>query len=164
MIIRQANKSDLAEIKAILNDNIANTTVNFDYGLKDDTYMQSWFSYKLEHKLPIVIAEIDGKVAGYASYGPFRPWDGYRFSIEHSIYTHNDFQRKGVGKALIETLIQQAKKSGYKTMIGCIDAKNINSIHFHQKFGFDIVGKFKDIGYKFDTWLDCVFVQLILQE
>lgn len=164
MIIRQAEKTDLLEIKDILNDNIANTTVNFDYGQKDDEYMENWFSYKSKNKFPILIAEIEGKVAGYASYGPFRPWDGYRLSIEHSIYTHNYYQRRGVGKALIEALILQAKAEGYRTMIGCIDAKNINSIHFHQKFGFDIVGKFKDIGFKFNNWLDCVFVQLILTE
>jgi L-amino acid N-acyltransferase len=162
MKIREAKKADLPEIKEILNNNIANTTVNFDYGLKDDIYMENWFAFKEAHNFPVLIAEIDKKVAGYASYGPFRPWDGYQFSIEHSIYTHDDYQRRGVGKALIQALIQEAKDGGYKTMIGCIDAKNINSIHFHQKYGFESIGKLQKVGYKFDDWLDCVFVQLLL--
>lgn len=162
MIIREAKKTDLKEIQEILNYNIDHTTVNFDYKTKDDEDMLNWFELKANQGFPIWVAEIDCKIAGYASYGPFRQWDGYKFSVEHSIYTHNNFRRLGVGKALIERLIESAKSQNLKTMIGCIDAENINSIHFHQRFGFKILGTFKNIGYKFDKWLDCVFVQLEL--
>lgn len=162
MIIREATKKDLTVIREIWNYNISHTTVNFDYEPKSKEETEEWFGYKKKHNFPIFIADLNGQVAGYASYGTFRAWEGFKYAVEHSIYTHNDFQRMGAGKALMEHMILDAKNNGYRTMIGCIDAKNINSIHFHQKFNFEIVGKMKDIGFKFGNWLDGVFVQLLL--
>lgn len=162
MIIREALKEDLKVIREIWNHNIEETTVNFDYEPKSVKEVEEWFKTKNSQGFPVFVADQNGEVAGYASYGTFRGWEGYKYAVEHSIYTHNDFQRIGVGKALIEHMILDAKNEGYRTMIGCIDAKNINSIHFHHKFGFESVGKMKDIGFKFGKWLDCIFVQLIL--
>lgn len=159
--IKSARVLDAVPIMDLLNYNIKFSTINFDYGEKNLEEIQNWLERKKDTNYPVFIATHSGHFAGYATYGPFRTWDGYKYSVEHSIYTHPDFQRKGIGKALIEHLIEDAKLKGFKTMVGCIDASNINSLHFHLKYGFETVGTFKKIGYKFDRWLDCVFVQTI---
>ena len=100
----------------------------------------------------------------YGSYGIFRAWEAYKFSVEHSIYVQQDFQGQGIGKQLLIALVERAKKDGFHTMIAGIDADNEKSYAFHKKLGFVEVGKFKEVGYKFDRWLDLVFMQLMLDE
>jgi phosphinothricin acetyltransferase len=112
--------------------------------------------------MPVLVCEINGQAVAYGSYGIFRAWDAYKFSVEHSIYVHKNFQGQGIGKQLLIALIDKAKQDGYHTMIAGIDADNQKSCEFHKKLGFFEVGRFKEVGYKFDRWLDLVFMQLML--
>jgi phosphinothricin acetyltransferase len=114
--------------------------------------------------MPVVVSEMNGTVVGYGTYGIFRPWDGYRYSIEHSMYVHNDSRGLGIGKLIMSELIKRATTEGYHTMIAGVDASNNGSYEFHKKLGFIEIGTFKEIGYKFNKWLDLIFMQLILGE
>jgi phosphinothricin acetyltransferase len=162
MIYRDAIESDLIDILNIMNDAILNTTSIYDYKERSIDYISNWWSNKTKESLPIVVCELESKVVAYGSFGIFRQWEAYKFSIEHSIYVMPNYQRHGIGKEMLKLLISKAKKEGYHTMIGGIDSMNTQSIELHKKFGFVEIGKIKEVGYKFDKWLDLVFMQLIL--
>ena len=164
MFIRDAELRDLPIILDIMNDAVLNTTSIYDYGIRNNEFVENWFNKKQLDKMPVLVCEINNKTVAYGSYGIFRAWDAYKFSVEHSIYVHKDFRGQGTGKQLLMALIEKAKKDGYHTMIAGIDADNQNSFNFHKKLGFREVGKFKEVGFKFDRWLDLVFLQLMLNE
>jgi L-amino acid N-acyltransferase len=162
MITRDAEIKDLPVILDIMNDAILHTTSIYDYGIRDTEYVAAWFEKKKTDKMPVLVCEINERAVAYGSYGIFRAWDAYRFSVEHSIYVHKDFRGRGIGKQLLKDLIQRAKTEGYHTMIAGIDSSNQHSCDFHKKQGFVEVGKFMEVGYKFDRWLHLVFLQLML--
>ncbi|PCJ97735.1 MAG: GNAT family N-acetyltransferase [Flavobacteriaceae bacterium] len=162
LIIRPATHKDVPEILEILNFEIKNSTVVYDYEERSLTQQLEWFNSKRESNMPVLIVEKDAKILGYGTFGIYRPWEAYKYSVEHSIYVCNTARGLGVGKKLMETLISQAKNKGYHTMIAGIDAENNGSYSFHEKFGFKEVGRFNEVGYKFDRWLDLIFMQLYL--
>ena len=164
MFIREAQKKDLSIILDIMNDAILHSTSIYDYEIRSAQFVENWFNKKRLDKLPVLVAEIDGSAVAYGSYGIFRAWDAYKFSVEHSIYVQKNFQGQGIGKQLLIELINNAQKDGYHTMIAGIDAANQKSYDFHKKFGFVEAGRMKEVGYKFDRWLDLVFMQLMLKE
>src|SRR5687768_11859941 len=164
MHIREAEHKDLKIILDIMNDAILNTTSVYDYGIRNDDFVLNWFSKKHLDNMPVLVCEINDQAVAYGSYGIFRAWDAYKFSVEHSIYVHKNFQGQGIGKQLLIALIDKAKTDGYHTMIAGIDAVNQKSCDFHKKLGFFEVGRFKEVGYKFDRWLDLVFMQKMLNE
>ena len=164
MHIREAKYGDLKIILDIMNDAILNTTSIYDYKIRTNEFVENWFTKKRSDNMPVLVCEINDQAVAYGSYGIFRAWDAYKFSVEHSIYVHKDFQGQGIGRQLLIALIDKAKKDGYHTMIAGIDASNQKSIGFHTKLGFFEVGRFKEVGYKFDKWLDLVFMQLMLNE
>mgnify|MGYP004727013515 CR=1 FL=1 len=104
------------------------------------------------------------QVIGYATYGDWRPWDGYRFTVEHSVYVHPDAQGQGVGKHLMQQLITSARKQGKHVMVAGIESGNTGSIILHQKLGFTESGTLREVGTKFGRWLDLTFMQLKLGE
>ena len=161
--IRPAIFSDLDTILEIVNHQILNSTSNYDYEPHDFETQKSWFEKKLAENFPVIVAEFENAPIGYATYGTFREKIGYQYTVEHSVYVAQEFIGKGVGKLLLGELIKLAKEQGYHVMIGAIDADNSGSIGFHQKFGFKVVGTIREVGYKFDRWLDLVFMQLILE-
>lgn len=162
MPTRYATKDDLPAILDIMNDAILNTTAIYDYHPRTTEYVHNWFSKKNNDGLPVIVYEKDGAVTGFGSYGIFRPWDGYRFSAEHSIYVAKEYRGQGMGGALLQELIELARKQNFHTLIAGIDADNKDSCAFHEKYGFKEVGRFPEVGYKFDRWLDLVFMQLLL--
>jgi phosphinothricin acetyltransferase len=162
MIIREAEHRDLDIILEIMNDAILNTTAIYDYGIRDREFVENWFDKKQNDNMPVLVSEVNGNVVAYGSYGIFRAWDAYRFSVEHSIYVKKDFQQRGFGKQLLNALIDRSKKDGYHTMIAGIDAANHNSYLFHKNLGFVEAGRIREVGYKFDRWLDLIFMQLML--
>jgi len=164
IIIRQAIKEDILSILEIINFEIEHSTSVYDYKKESLENKIEWFEKKKKDKLPVLVAEQDNNILGYGTFGIFRPWDGYQFSIEHSIYIDKDSRAKGIGKEIMKELIQIAIKLKYHTMIAGIDANNAKSIQFHLNFGFLEVGRFNQIGFKFDKWLDLIFMQLFLKE
>jgi L-amino acid N-acyltransferase len=162
IIIKQATISDLPAILEIVNYEILNTTAIWDYEIRTIDQQTEIFNEKQKNQFPILVAILDNKVVGFGTYGTFRHKVGYRFTVEHSVYVHKDFHGKGIGSVILQELIVIAKKQNLRTIIGVIDSENKGSIAFHQKLGFEIVGHIKHTGFKFNRWLDSVFMQIIL--
>jgi L-amino acid N-acyltransferase YncA len=161
-LIRMAQPGDVPGILEIYNDAILHTTAVYTYASRTMEMMDDWFREKQDKGLPVFVAEVGGRVAGFASYGPFRPWPAYKYSVEHSIYVHKDFRRQGIAKKLLRVLIDKAGASGFHTIVAGIDSENAVSISLHREFGFSEAGVLTQVGYKFGRWLDLQFMQLIL--
>jgi len=164
LIIRNAAPKDLPAILEIINHAILTTTAIYDYDARTLEEQTAWLEKMIADGMPVIVAEHDKEVIGYGSYNIFRPKVGYRFSVEHSIYLNDKSRGIGVGGKLLGSLIQRARESGLHSMIGAIDAANRGSIEFHKKYGFIEKGYLREVGYKFDQWLDVVYMQLILEE
>ena len=162
--LRPATVNDLESILAIVNHNILYSTALYDYNVKSMEYIQQWFKENQEAEWPVIVADIKGTVAGYGTYGTFRTKDGYKYTVEHSVYVNEEYHGKGIGKMLLADLIVLAKKQGMHSMIAGIDAENKGSIEFHKKFGFREAGLLKEVGFKFNRWLDVVFMELHLNQ
>ena len=160
--IRQATENDLPEILAIYNDVILHTTAVYDYEPHTLEMRKQWFKTKQEQGFPVFAATENEKIVGLSSIGPFRAWAAYKYSVENSVYVASDSRGKGIGKLLIPPLIDSAKQLKLHTIIAGIDATNEASLKLHEHFGFKEVAHFKEVGYKFDRWLDLKFLQLIL--
>jgi L-amino acid N-acyltransferase len=160
--IRNAKENDLPEILEIYNDVILHTTAVYDYEPHTLEMRRQWFTTKNEQGFPVFVATEDGKVLGLSSIGPFRAWAAYKFSVETSVYVANECRGKGIGKLLMPPLIEACKQLGLHTIIAGIDASNEASIRLHQYFGFKEVAHFKEVGYKFNRWLDLKFLQLMV--
>lgn len=161
--IRNYQKSDAIAILDIINYNILNATALYDYSIRSLAQQESILESKIQAGFPVIVAENNGVVVGFGMYSEFRFREAYKFTVEHSVYVQQNSQGLGIGKLLLTELIQLAKKQGLHTMIGVIDAENQKSIDFHHQFGFKTVGVIKESGFKFNRWLDSVFVQLILE-
>ncbi|MFM9988878.1 GNAT family N-acetyltransferase [Flavobacterium sp.] len=161
--IRVATIEDMPSVLEIVNHEILHSTSIWDYDIRTLEQQISILKEKKKHNFPFIVAEKKGKIIGFGTYGSFRFKVGYQFTVEHSVYTDKDSIGKGVGKLLMTRLITLAKAQKLHTMIGVIDSENKSSITFHEKFGFKTVGIIKESGYKFDRWLDSVFMQLILE-
>lgn len=162
IIIRQATAADMPGVLEIVNYEILNSTAIWDYDVRTLTEQTVIFEEKKEKKIPFLVAEKNDIIVGFGTYGPFRFKIGYRFTVEHSVYVHKDYTGNGIGSLIVKELIEIAKQQNLHTMIGVIDAENIGSIAFHERMGFKRVGHIKETGYKFDRWLDSVFVQVML--
>lgn len=150
-------------ILAILNDAIVNSTALYDYQPRTPAHMVSWFDAKEQKDLPVIGAENDaGELLGFASYGTFRAWPAYKYSVEHSVYVDARFRGQGVGRTLLEAIVAEAEKQDYHVMVGGIDASNAASIKLHESLGFTHSGTVRQAGFKFGRWLDLAFYQRIL--
>lgn len=162
-MIRQASEADIPGITAIFNDVIRTSTAVYSDTPVDLADRQAWFEARQQAGYPVLVLIEAGQVAAFASFGDWRgAWSGYRFTVEHSIHVRADRRGAGLGKALMQALIPLAQACGKHVMIGGIDADNLASIAFHERLGFEAVARFREVGYKFDRWLDLVFMQRIL--
>ena len=151
------------QILAIFNDAIVNSTALYDYKPRTSQMMITWFDAKAKGKFPVIGMENDaGDLIGFASYGTFRVWPAYKYSIEHSVYVDARFRGQGIGQRLLHEIINAAQEQNYHLMVGVIDAANSVSIRLHEKLGFVHCGTIRHAGFKFGRWLDVVFYQLIL--
>ena len=147
----------------ILNEAIVNSTALYDYVPRPPQAMATWFATKRANGFPVVGAvDASGALAGFASWGTFRAFPAYKYTVEHSVYVHHQHRRRGLGKLLIGELIQRARMSDVHVMVGCIDASNAASIDLHRRLGFVHSGTFEQVGFKFGKWLDAAFYQLRL--
>ncbi len=152
-----------AAILEILNDAIVSSTALYDYRPRELGSMTGWFDAKRAGRFPVWGALDDaGELLGFASYGSFRAWPAYKYSVEHSVYVARERRGHGVGKALMVRLIQNAIEQQLHALIGGIDAANTDSVAFHQRLGFVHAGTIKEAGFKFGRWLDLAFYQLLL--
>lgn len=151
-------------ILSILNEVIADSTALYDYKPRSLENMSEWFKAKQASSFPVIGAiSPDGELLGFASYGTFRAWPAYKYSIEHSVYIRRDHRGKGLGRILMERLIAKAMEQQYHVMIGGIDESNGASVMLHRRLGFSHAGTIKQAGFKFGRWLDLAFYQLVLQ-
>lgn len=163
MIVRDATLNDAEAIRAIYNDAVLNTTAVFDYTAREPQAQRDWLQMKTDQNLPVLVAEDSGTVLGYASYGPFRPWPAYLYTVENAIYIAPQSRGKGIGTQLLSPLLQIAKERGLRTMIAGITADNAASLRLHEKLGYAQAGVIREAGWKFERWLDLVFLQRMLQ-
>ncbi|WP_432671872.1 GNAT family N-acetyltransferase [Flavobacterium sp. SM2513] len=161
-IVRKATSSDLSSILEIVNHAILNTTAIYDYDVRTLEEQTIIFESKQSRNFPTFVANYNNEVVGFGTYDSFRTKIGYRFTVEHSVYIKDGFSGKGLGALLLQKLIDTAKEENYHVMIGVIDASNENSICFHERFGFQSMGILKEVGFKFDRWLDANLMQLKL--
>jgi phosphinothricin acetyltransferase len=158
--IRDASEADLPGVLDIYNDAVANTTAIWNETLVDLVNRQEWLAARRARGFPVLVAVVDGKVAGYASYGDWRAFDGYRHTVEHSVYVHRDARGLGIGRSLMRALITRAAQAGVHVMIAAVEAENTASIRLHESLGFRVVGRFSEVGTKFGRWLDLTCLEL----
>ena len=161
-MIRDATWQDLPAIRDIYNDAVLNTTAIWNEQPVDLANRQAWFSARQAQQYPILVAVDNDEVTGYASFGDWRPFEGFRYSVEHSVYVRSDQRGKGLGPHLMQALIERARSCGKHVMVAAIESGNLASIRLHERLGFVTTGQMPQVGIKFGRWLDLTFMQLAL--
>ena len=160
--IREANESDLTAILNIYNEVILNTTAVYSEQPHTIQMRTDWYRDRVNNNFPVYVAVINNEVAGFCSFGHFRIWPCYRYTVETSVYVDVAHRGKGISKIMVQALIIRAKEMKLHAMIAGISADNTVSINLHQSLGFIEVAHFKEVGFKFDRWLDLKFLELIV--
>ena len=152
-----------AAILDILNDAIVNSTALYDYKPREMQNMVGWFEVKRAGHFPVIgIEDAQGQLLAFGSYGTFRAFPAYKYTVEHSVYVHKDHRGHGLGAQVMQALIAAARENQLHAMMGAIDASNAGSIALHERLGFKHVGTLPQVGFKFGRWLDLAFYQLLL--
>lgn len=163
MKIIACDESHAEAIRAIFNDAILNSTALYDYQPRSPEVMAHWFAAKRNGNFPVIgVLAGNGELMGFGSYGTFRAWPAYHYTVEHSLYVAAAFRRRGVGKVLLREIISHAQARDYHVLVGGIDSQNAASLALHRQFGFTPAGTLREVGYKFGRWLDLDLYQLIL--
>ena len=163
-MIRAATIADAEAIAAIYNDAVLHTVAIWNDVTVDTANRIAWMQARFEAGFPVLVAEVEGQIAGYASYGPWRAFDGFRATVEHSVYVAEAFRGRGFARALMQRLIEVARQSGLHVMIGAIASENEVSIALHRKLGFAHEVQLHQVGQKFGRWLDLTFMELRLED
>ena len=161
--VTDATEAHLPGILDILNHMIRHTDAiwtEMEWGMSE---MKEWFDARCHAGYPVLVALEGDEVLGYCSYAQFRTKDGYRHSMEHTVYVAHGYQNRGIGDLLLSELIKRAQGNGVHVLIAGIDSANEGSIRFHQRHGFTEVGRLPQVGIKHGRWLDLVFLQLLIQ-
>jgi len=157
--LREARDQDLPGLVVIYNDVIANSTAVYSSQPVTLEERRRWWQARRAQGYPLLIAHDAQAVVGFATFGDFRAWPGYRFTVEHSVHVRADSRGRGIGSQLLRALFPYAAALGKHVMVGGVDAANAASIRFHERLGFSRVGQLREVGYKFNRWLDLVFLQ-----
>ncbi|MGQ4810085.1 L-methionine sulfoximine/L-methionine sulfone acetyltransferase [Candidatus Entotheonellaceae bacterium PAL068K] len=158
--IRDSIAADIPAITAIYAVHVRQGSASFEITPPSEAEMAQRRATILAADLPYLVADLDGRVAGYAYAGAYRPRPAYRHTVEHSVYVAEGTHRRGVGRALLQTLIRACETAGKRQMIAVIgDAANVASIALHEAVGFQHAGRLKDVGFKHGGWLDVVLMQ-----
>ena len=161
--IRDALDTDLAGILRIYNDAVENSTAIWNDRIVDLDNRRAWLAERHDQGYPVLVAiDEGGQVAGYASFGPWRPHDGFRHTVENSVYVSPDHRGSGIGRSLMQALIERARMLEKHVMVAFIESENRASVHMHQQLGFIHVGQMRQVGCKFGRWLDLTMMQLTL--
>lgn len=162
-MIREAREDDLMDILEIYNEAILNTTSVYDYKAHSIYGRKQWYEKKKQGGYPVLVFEENNKVIGFGTFGPFRAWPAYKYTIEHSVYVHSRHRNKGIGTALVKEIVRIANEREFATLVAGIDESNEKSIKMHQKLGFKYSGTINKAGFKFGRWLNLAFYQLELK-
>ena len=163
MQVRDARAADAEAIAEIYNDAVLNTTAIWNDVTVDAADRAVWITQRQESGFPVLVStDDDDDVVGYAAYGSFRPHDGFRHTVEHSVYVRGDQRGSGIGGTLMTQLIERARENGVHVMVAAIESGNTGSLRLHEKFGFVETGRMPEVGTKFGRWLDLVLLQLAL--
>lgn len=147
----------------IFNEAIVTSTALYDYQPRPLASMESWFAAKAKGNFPVIgVEDAQGTLLAFGSYGAFRAWPAYKYSVEHSVYVHKDHRGHGLGMKVMQALIEAARQRDVHAMLGGIDVQNTASVALHQRLGFQHVGTLPQVGFKFGRWLDLAFYQLLL--
>jgi L-amino acid N-acyltransferase YncA len=162
VIVRDAGEDDLPALLGIYNHAVLNETSIWNDDVADLADRHAWWQDRVSRGFPVYVADVDGAVAGYGTFAEFRPHQGYRFTVEHSIYVATPAQRRGIGSVLLTRLIAEARRTNKHAMVGGIAAENAASIALHLRFGFVETARMPQVGFKFGRWLDLVLMQKLL--
>lgn len=161
--VRLAAADDLPGIHEIYNEAVRQTTATYDYDPRPIEHRQRWFEQHQADGYPVFVAvDAAGRVVGWSALNKYHDRVGYRFTTENSVYVAADRRGQGIGKRLLAPLITAARQRGLHAIVAAIDADNAASIQLHAGFGFEKVGLFKEVGFKFDRWLDVLYMELRL--
>ncbi len=159
MNIHDATEADLPGLLGIYNEVIATSTAVYtDNPVTLDNRVQ-WWRERVGKGFPVLVATDGSGVLGFSTFGEFRAWPGYRYTVEHSVHVRADRRGQGIGKELLTALFPRAEALGMHVMIAGVDAANAASIRFHERLGFERAGNLREVGNKFGRWLDLVFLQ-----
>jgi phosphinothricin acetyltransferase len=161
-IIRPAGEDDLADILRIYNQAIEKTTAVFEYRPHTLEMRRDWFKAKQAASLPVLVAVESGAVLGFASYGPFRAWPAYKYSVELSVYVDESARGRGIGGALVRSVLASAREHDLHVVMAGITSDNAVSLRLHERLGFVEVAHIRQVGYKFGRWLDLKLLQVVL--
>ena len=162
-IVQCSHERHAEAILGIFNDAIINSAALYDYKPRTIEMVTAGFDAKSKGHYPVIGIENEaGDLMGFASYGMFRAWPAYKYSVEHSVYVDARFRGRGVGRSLLKEIIAAAQGQNYHILVGGIDAGNLASIRLHESVGFTYCGTIRQAGFKFGQWLDLSFFQLIL--
>ena len=151
-------------ILAIFNEAIVHSTALYDYQPRTLQSMVAWFEAKRKGNFPVVgIEDEQGKLLAFGSYGSFRAWPAYKYTVEHSVYVHKEHRGQGLGRQVLQLLIARAREQQLHALVAAIDASNTGSVTLHERLGFQHVGTLPQVGFKFGRWLDLAFYQLLLE-
>lgn len=160
--LRKAKASDMIAVLEIYNDIVLNTTAIYNDQIRILEQQVEWFNTRVDSGYPIFVGEFENNVVGYCTYGSFRPWSCYKPTAEIGLHLNKSYRKRGFGTQMLEYLIKSATQEGYHSLIAGIDSENIKSINMHDKQGFKVVGNIQEVAYKFDRWLNLIFMQKIL--
>lgn len=160
--MRDCESRDLDVVHALHVDAVLHSTAIWQEEPHPRSYFDGWLAERRADGYPVIVAEIDGRVAGYASYSQWRPHQGYRLTVEHSVYVVEEFRGRGVATALMNALVSRAKDEGRHVMIAGICSTNTGSIGLHERLGFTTVAVVPEVGRKFGRWLDLTLMRLPL--
>ena len=162
MLIEDATEADVPEILAIYNDVIATSTAIFSDRPVTAEQRLEWLRSRLALGQPVLVARESGEVVGFASYGDFRAWPGYASTVEHTVHVTAARRRRGIGRRLVEEILDRAQTAGKHVVVAGIDAENEASLRLHERLGFERVGHMPEVARKFDRWVDLVLMQIRL--
>ncbi len=162
-LVQCSHERHAEAILAIFNEAIVTSTALYDYQPRPAQSMTTWFEAKRAGRFPVIgLEDATGTLLAFGSYGTFRAWPAYKYTVEHSVYVHKDHRGRGLGRHVMQALIAAARDNNVHAMMGGIDATNAGSIALHERLGFRHVGTLPEVGFKFGRWLDLAFYQLLL--
>jgi L-amino acid N-acyltransferase len=160
--ISAASSSDIPEITEIYNRVIATSTAVFSDQEVTEQDRLEWLESRRARGFPILVARDEGRTVAFASYGDFRAWPGYRFTVEHSVHVAVSHRRQGLGRRLVEALVEHAGHAGLHVVVAGVDADNVASLALHESLGFERVAHLREVAWKFERWIDLVLLQRML--